>query len=225
MIHAKEKLLIIRHPRSAGNIRTSDDHDCEITEFGYRQARTVAKFLRDHFDLYGFSLFTSPWLRCLEMADAIQRTVRSRHNLMPFTVLPDLREYINHGWREVELLLRRHEYRSMNWDMFSNQTEKMTFKDEFNEQLIARVRRLHDFLPQKSVVITHGLPALTLMHVATKDANYIPIWDYSIDNASMTLIVNGKVVWLGRNLFAEIDEDPHDKPKVYDDLNFLLGTK
>lgn len=221
----RRELLIIRHPRSQGNIRSSVDPDSCITEFGYRQANTVASFLRKHFDLSGYSLFTSPWLRCLQMAKIIQDSVCPYHNLMRFMVLPELREYINHGWDKVELSLRRHEYKDMDWNHFNNQADTMTFKSEYNEQLISRIRKLKTILPCKSLVITHGLPALTLVHVMAYRANYVPIWDYSIDNASMTLIVEDQLVWNGRNLFAELDDDPHDKPRVYDDLNFLLGTQ
>jgi broad specificity phosphatase PhoE len=220
----KDKLVIIRHARSEANIRTSNDPDATLTEFGFRQARKVGTFLANHCDLWDFSLFTSPWLRCLLTAEEIQRKVCTRHNLMNFAVIPEAREYINHGWNEVELILRRHEFRSMNWERFSSHTkEKMVFKSEFNEELISRIRTLHELLPQRSLVVTHGLPALVLLSVAAYNANYIPLYDYSIDNASITLIDNGRVVWHGRNLHTEVDSDDFSEPKAYFTTDFVKG--
>ena len=61
-------------------------------------------------------------------------------------------------------------------------------------------------LPQKSVVVTHGLPAFTLMHVAKGNVESVPIWDHSIDNCSITYLKGGRVIWHGRNLYHEIAE-------------------
>jgi broad specificity phosphatase PhoE len=217
-----DKLVIIRHARSEANIRASNDPDATLTEFGFRQARKLGTFLANHCDMRDFCLFTSPWLRCLLTAEEIQKRVCSRHNLCNFEVVPEAREYINHGWNEVELLLHRNEFKSMRWDMFSHHTkEKMIFKSEFNEELISRIRKLSNVMPERSLVVTHGLPALVLLHVVAYNANYIPLYDYSIDNASITLIDNGRVVWHGRSLHSEVESDEFEEAKFYRTTNFL----
>lgn len=200
----KEELLIIRHARSKHNVCDSDDVDDQITKFGETQSRNVGKFMASELDLDGFKFFTSPFLRCLQTSSLIQQEVKAQ-----FQVMHELREYLNHAGRECFVPHRERIFPTLDWSWYPQ--EGTTYYDEFNEVYLHRMHDAYSKLPQKSVVVTHGLPAFTLMHLAKGNMQSIPIWDHSIDNCSMTLIRRGRVIWHGRNLYHELEY----KPKLY----------
>jgi hypothetical protein len=68
----------------------------------------------------------------------------------------------------------------------------------------------HAWSPKKLVVVTHGLPAFVLRYIDSDNVSHLPLWDYSLDNASITWIKRGRVVWHGRNIYHEIDSNPED---------------
>lgn len=206
-----KQLIIIRHARSLYNARKTDNLDSEITEWGQRQALSVARFMKKHMSVTGFRFYTSPFLRCLQTAYPIQKTLN-----VTFKVLPDLREYLNHSGKPVTVEPRPKLFdENYDWQRY---TEPQTFDTEFNEEFIARMRRVYDEVSQwgNAVVITHGLPALQLIHTAAHNANYVPIWDHSLDNCSITLIKDGMVLWHGRNLPHEEPDDPFEVKRAYD---------
>jgi broad specificity phosphatase PhoE len=209
-----KQLIIIRHARSKLNVRVSEDLDCGITDYGFHQAKNVGKFLSKHVDLTGSYFFTSPFLRCLQTAGSI-----AEQFVGPITFQIDwrVREYINHAGREV------HVPRRSNEPGIIGNYQDTTFKDESNEEFLNRICSFHSDLPDSSVVVTHGLPAMLLLHVATHtNVNYVPIWDHSIDNCSITLIKNGRLIWMGRNLCHEIKEDIFEKVRPFDQADLLI---
>jgi broad specificity phosphatase PhoE len=196
----KDELIIIRHARSRHNIRHSEDLDDSISEFGERQARNVGCFFAEEVDLTGFQFYTSPLLRCLQTSEAIS----SRCGMEPI-VMPQLREYLNHSGRAVEVINRKGIFPRMNWGVFPDEGE--IYDEEFNEVFLHRMHEAHALLPNKSIVCTHGLPALVLLHVASSNTHSVPVWDHSIDNCSITIIRKGRVIWHGRNLYHEHEYD------------------
>lgn len=207
----KDELIIIRHARSLNNIRKSEDLDDGISDYGEKQARNVGVFLAEEVDLTGFEFFTSPFLRCLQTSEAIS----SRCGMEPI-VMPQLREYLNHGGRAVEVINRKGLFPRMNWGVYPDEGE--IYQEEFNETFLHRMHEAYHLLPSKSVICTHGLPALVLLHVATTNTRSVPVWDHSIDNCSITVIRKGRVIWHGRNLYHEHEYDPkfyhHDSDGV-----------
>lgn len=195
----KNELIIIRHARSKYNLRDSDDLDDGISEFGEKQAKNVGDFVHSSLDLTEHKFYTSPFLRCLQTADFIA----SPSEISPI-VMPQLREYLNHSGRGVHVPNRKEIFSKMNWNVYPDIGE--TYAEEFNETFLHRMHEAYMLLPEKSVVVTHGLPALALLHVATETrTNSVPVWDHSIDNCSITIIRRGRVIWRGRNLYHEHD--------------------
>ncbi len=214
----KEELIIIRHGRSKQNVGESLNMDDGLTDFGKRQSFNVGRYLCEGMKLKRpCSFYTSPFLRCLETSREIERGMAAYLNsgqVPPagmgtqnqFLVTPDLREYINHfsGGKEVIVEQRSSEFGPFDWGLYSEQP----FKDEFNETFLDRMVRVHDFLKERSVVVTHGLPAFVLLYVATTvNPRHVPLWDYSLDNASITWIKKGRVIWHGKNLYHELENE------------------
>jgi len=208
----KEELVIIRHARSKHNIRESEDMDDAITEHGKAQARNVGRYLYEEIDLTGFKFFTSPFLRCLQTASIIQNWTRP---FGQFQVMHELREYLNHTGRECFVRSRKNEFTELDWSLYAD--EGTTYYDEFNEVFLHRIHDCFHKLPERSVVVTHGLPAFVLLHVARGNVDSVPIWDHSIDNCSITWIKRGRVVWHGRNLYHELEYDSKFYRRDYHD--------
>ncbi len=210
----KEELIIIRHGRSKHNMGDSDDLDCGMTDFGFHQARNVGKFLQHEFfsgkfDISCWSLATSPFLRCLQTTQEICSGLQS----CPVPIVrPSLREYLNHSGESVHIPNRSVDFPSYDWTHYP---KGMEFSKEQNETFLERMHEAHDFIPQLSIVVTHGLPAYGLKHVAAHNANYVPVWDNSIDNCSITWIRKGRVVWHGRNLFHEVEYQPKNYQRCF----------
>ena len=211
----KEELLIIRHGRSQHNMGESNELDCGLTEFGAHQARNVGKFLQHQFfsgkfDICQWSIFTSPFLRCLDTTKHIcaQMPVNPRA-----VVCQCFREYLNHTGDLAHIPNRKEEYPNFKWDHYPD--EGMEFAREQNETFLERMHDAHGVLARRSIVVTHGLPAYALKHVAAHNANYVPVWDNSIDNCSITWIRNGRVVWHGRNLYHEVEYKPENYRRCF----------
>jgi len=208
-MHIKDDLIIIRHARSQANIGESDEPDSHLTEFGVKQANTVGAFLATELNLNGYSWYTSPFIRCLETSHKIWEQRKSLARVFTtFTVMPQLREYLNHSGREV-FIPRADEPKGMfNWNYFPESGE--VYQSEFNEHFLHRMHEAYELLSNQSVVVTHGLPALLLARIATENARDVPMWDYSLDNASITWIKRGRTIWHGKNMYHEIESWPKD---------------
>lgn len=212
-----KELLIIRHARSQHNVRETEHLNAALTLWGCQQARFVARYMRKHMDLKYFQFFTSPFERCLQTSVAIARELGVR-----FQVNQAWREYVNHSRQSVKI----HRGRDDAHFYWSDFPEEVTYHDEFNEEFLYRIQQGCDSLPDKSVVVTHGLPALMLIHVATGRRNAVPIWDHSIDNASMSYIIDGQVRWHGRNLPCECDlYDPYDITQNFDRCDLTQNAR
>lgn len=207
----KEELVIIRHGRSEYNTTKTGGLDCGITDFGKHQAKVVGRFLKNQMSLRDFRFFTSPFYRCLVTSNII-----AEESGYSFKIHQGLREYINHSGREVKIPNRSDEFANPRFNWLFYPAEGVTYTDEWNERFLLRMQDCHASLPPKSVVVTHGLPALLLAKIAAApNTASIPVWDNSIDNCSITYIRDGRVVWMGRNLYTEMDEHPsHHKPPI-----------
>lgn len=194
----KKELIVIRHARSKYNMRETTDLDAGITEFGIRQSTNVGKFLHDKIDLSDYDGFTSPFLRCLETTEYIRSGVPVMYPGGKFTVMSELREYLNHSGECVGVACREEDRPWHHWIHYPK--EGMIYTAEHNEIFLRRMHAAYQKLPERSIVVTHGLPALLLIDIATKNSHSVPVWDHSIDNCSVTYIINGRVVWYGRNI-------------------------
>jgi broad specificity phosphatase PhoE len=220
-----KECIIIRHARTTTNIRQTDSMDPELTEFGIGQAKRVGKFLAKHVNLDGFQFYTSPFLRCLATSDLMLREINGAlgrsYGTRQFVVDSLLREYINHCGRETTIPVYSERFSNMIWGELADQKE-IFYKDEYNEEFLNRLHQFKWKMNDKSLIVTHGLTAFTLMHVLVHNANHVPVWDHSMDNCSITYIVNGRIVWQGRNLYHEVDYDPFDKKRAFDAADLLV---
>ena len=199
----KEELIIIRHARSKFNLRASDHLDDSLSEFGEKQARHVGEFFKDAMDVTGHSCYSSPFLRCLQTTNLINPHVKNRP-----IILHQVREYLNHSaGRTAYVPNRKNDFPQFDWDRYPDEGEE--YSEEFNETFLLRMHDAYHCLDDHSIVVTHGLPALVLLHIASETTiSHVPVWDHSIDNCSISVIRKGRIVWHGRNLFHEHDYDP-----------------
>lgn len=209
-MHFKEDLIIIRHARSLANIGASTELDSKLSDYGHKQAQTVGNFLATELDLSGHSWYTSPFMRCLQTSHAIwQQHKQVCETFITFRVMPQLREYLNHsGAVGVHIPRAKDPQGMLDWSYFPEKGEE--YHSEFNEHFLHRMHEAYELLAGKSVVVTHGLPALLLARIATENTRDVPMWDYSLDNASVTWIKKGRTIWHGKNMYHEIESWPKD---------------
>jgi broad specificity phosphatase PhoE len=220
-----KEVIIIRHGRSTHNTHQSDDGNAPLTEWGIRQAKKVGQFLVAHLKLVDFDFFSSPFERCLQTMECIRQPLhewgyKNQEYIRMPQVMSGLREYLNHFGEPVTLNLNKtkEKFPVGNYHYFSHPEYTITYEPEWNEVFYNRIDRVYRDLPEKSLVVTHGLPAMLLRQIASNGPRSIPIWDYSIDNCSITYIVDGKIIWNGRNLHTEIDEDTYAHKRKYDGI-------
>lgn len=196
----KEELIIVRHGRSEHNVKKSNNLDSSLTKFGLKQAKNVGDFLKNHFPLLGtFRLYTSPFLRCLETA----KNMEIHSEFSRWNVDAGFREYINLDAEKIVIPNRISDTRDFAVWPDHKKNYEYVFEKESNEIFFHRISQAYDGLPQKSVVVTHGMPVAMLAKIATGSDSTVPIWTYSFDNCSITYINRGRTVWSGRNLHHE----------------------
>lgn len=205
----KEELIIVRHGRSLHNVKESEDLDSGLCPWGERQARNVGKFLRQQGLRELGPWYTSPMLRCLQTTRLMDPWGRPE-------VMSNLREYINHCGDDVYVDRRADLFAEMNWHQFPHGA---TYYKEHNEVFLERMYDAYEQLPSRAIVVTHGLPAITLLKIASENTRHVPMWDHSLDNCSITWIRRGRVLWHGRNLYHEVGEENFDKACLFDVVN------
>lgn len=205
-----KEIIIIRHGRSKYNVGDSEDLDSGLTDFGHVQTENTAKFIAEgglsyggfsFNDEYG-SVFVSPFLRTLQTAKYLKDYIPALKVFVDIGV----GEYVNHTTYDTLLIKSRQaEFPDFLWDGFKSENCFLLGHDD--AWFLDKIHRFYNRLPDKSIVVSHGLPCMTLVEIATKGPiNHIPLWDFSIGNSSITWIKNNRAIWLGRDLFHEIDD-------------------
>lgn len=226
------KLVIIRHGRSRYNIGETKDLDSSLTDWGIQQSRCAGKLLYEkilkedfveystlstllgnshHGSWEDWTFHTSPFFRCLETASLVRESIFSLHKgfsinpSVDWYVEPLLREYMNHDHAdEIEISSSRSSLYKENF-VWSGMKFPCVFHKEVNEVFLERMIKLYKNLAGGNhVVVTHGLPAFLLSKIATSYVHHVPIFDYSIDNGSITYIKDGRTIYHGRNAYCEL---------------------
>ncbi len=184
---AMKEIIIVRHGESENNVALSDSLDSQITGLGTDQCLKTAEFLSNYIkgDWHGF---TSPFLRCLQTSHIIQKKL----NII-FKVDPRLKE--NPYVMPVDGLKiqARKEYPFL-WEK-----NDYVFYPEI-ETYLENVRDFIESLPNKSIIVTHGTPTITISELSQGVALInIPRWsERKVENASITHIRNQQLVCFGK---------------------------
>lgn len=151
-------------------------------------------------------------MRCLQTSAVISE----KTNHIPI-VDENIKESLNHYNLKVSIKNHKENFPNFVWDSIDE--KGIECGPEFNEHFLNRMLNFYHSLPEKSVVVTHGLPAILLVNIASNPMiRSIPVWDYSIDNCSISVVKKGRVVWYGRNLYHEFD---YNKDLYYTDIHDL----
>lgn len=216
-----KELIIIRHARSEYNVQETKELNSPLTKFGVKQAKNLGKFFLKNdiwksddskYDLnyFKWNVYTSPFLRCLQTTKELITPLWEKHTndkggvhyrLMPISS-PLIGEYLEIEDDEVREVLVKTKFEftpNICWDLSGE-----TFKSQTNKDFFNRVCEFYEeHCKENTIVVTHGMVALTLAKIATENINHVPMWDYSINNASITWIQNGRIKWYGRCLHNE----------------------
>jgi len=205
-----KSLIILRHARSQFNVGLTENMDSPITDHGVEQSNVLGRYFKGGGcgrDLAEYKWYVSPYLRCLMTLDNILKSSGIEPRLAP-VVEPLLAEYLFHDAPSVPVPYRESEFPQFNWAWYTEQT----FDPESNEKYLGRIQKFYDQLDEYSVIVTHGLTVMALAYEA-QGIHQIPMWDYSINNCSITWIKRGRKRWWGRNLQHETEREPNHEPK------------
>jgi len=168
---------LIRHGQSEQNVGLTRAFDSQLTEEGTQQAIRVGKALAG---VPGLDGLVSPFLRCLQTAEAISLMTGIR-----FRVVSDLGEWPG------RVDSHRGQFPEMEWpdgDLFESQE-----CDDWE----AAIRRVAASVPRRCVLVTHGgvvwglAGQLTGREIDPRE---------SVPNASLSLIRDGQAEFLFRKL-------------------------
>lgn len=229
MRNGHKEVIIVRHLRSCHNVEVADGldtvgADSDITEFGHRCGPLLGRFLVEELGINnGTCICTSPFLRCLRTTEYIREATVNGVGIGARPVVEPLsHEYLGHSFGEATIPNRCEEFPDFEWHEIP--PEGLDFRKEQNEWFMLRIRKLYASLPWRSVVVTHGLPAFALMHVAADPGfNHMPLWDWCLDNGSVTWVKDGRIIFRGMNLYWEEGSYPRGSRREKYDPHYVLG--
>lgn len=213
----RESVIIVRHGRSQHNVGQSKELDSPLTDFGIQQAKVVGRYFGrgSMGNLSDYVFHVSPFLRCLMTAKYIREEAGDMFKDTTFFIDKNVAEYLVTGNPDVHIINRQEEFPEFNWRYHLASLQKETGSDtyvhkgELPEKFLRRMQLAHDGLANKAIVVSHGISCLTLANELVNPLQYIPIWDHSINNCSITWVENGRKKWHGRNLHHEIEYQDH----------------
>ena len=190
-----KELMIIRHARSLYNIEATKDLDAGLTDYGHQQATMAGKFLNEFEG--NWNIITSPFLRCLQtsghIADATQCGVLVDSTLGEMTV--DYHDL-------VSLKVDKRVVFPYNWFNY----DPVDFAHERMDDYLQRLESFWRDVPNRSIIVTHGSPVLSFIHMHKGNFDSVPLWDHSVGNCSMTWIKGNRMIWRARELFWELPD-------------------
>lgn len=200
-------LFIIRHARSKFNVKQTLDLDSNLTAAGFQQSYMLAKFLKKMSEKISISkIITSPFLRCLQTTQPIAESLGLKaivdNDLHEYT----LHEHLSQGLQGTEIPCRADEFKYQ----YLNEEKTFVFHAETNEDFHQRMLRVLSKIEDGVILVSHGLPILTMLHILKGNIGSIPLWDHSVHNASISWIKfhsNGmrQINWWGREIY-EVSE-------------------
>jgi broad specificity phosphatase PhoE len=195
MQHATKNILFVRHAESQYNVRKTYHLDSDLTNDGEVQAHLLANHIH-HLNLEGYTGFVSPFKRCLKTARYIMRKTG-----MCFVVCPELGE-VSWTFPEsgLDIQTMADAFWEMNWDGLDHK-DTIHCPKETDAVFVQKLAGLLVNLPEKSLIVSHGTPIMTLIELALgAQVGRIPQWDGSIQNASMSHITHGTLQYLSRTV-------------------------
>jgi len=190
------KTYIIRHGRSGHNSGRTENLDSALIPDGVVQSRATGNFLACDIgdDLDDFVLYTSPLLRCLMTTESILQSADRFENLR-VVVQPLIHESLGPDSDFVTIPIREAQFPGFDWTLMY---ESLTIGPDDGKKLIARCRSVIEMCNDKSIFVSHGSTCIALGICETQAEPHMRHWDYSINNASVTKIVDRQVDWWGR---------------------------
>jgi broad specificity phosphatase PhoE len=214
------EVLIVRHAESMHNISLTESLDSNLSKKGCLQAKCVAYWLRNNFDLSNYEGITSPYLRTIQTACNISKATGLR-----FTVNGGTREHhINKAERDLaaggmEIPVRKEQFEDCDlvWPSPFFDGKAVFYKNEELEEFFRRIQLFTDTLDQHKnyLIVGHGASCRTLHEVLCSkdldglrrryDGRKLKPGDFScsIKNASLSWVVDGKSKWFSRIVHDE----------------------
>lgn len=181
-----KEIILIRHAETL-----SKDPDPDLTEIGVRQAKKLARQLKE-IDLTGCTTYCSPLKRCLQTAYCLWEYLK-----VPVVVNPDIVETPCFLKENEAFTVKNHkaEYPQFEWGY----TADVTIEFESKEDFVHRVHSVLLNLPTRSILITHFGVICVIGQLALCDQKVKNLLANGPAPASITHINKDKILTLECN--------------------------
>lgn len=193
-----KEIMIIRHARSLYNVEATKDLDAGLTDYGHQQATMVGKFLKNEFGEY-WSIMTSPFLRCLQTSQHIIDELNCG------CVVDGRLGEMTVDYHELDSLCvveKKEKFPQMDFSQFNHND----FAHERMDEYIQRLEAVWHWVPDRTILVTHGSPVLSFIRMHEGNFGSVPLWNHSVGNCSMTWIRGDRMIWRTRDLFWELPD-------------------
>lgn len=181
------KSYLVRHGQSGYNAGETIDFDSSLTPKGWEQVRETCQYLKGRLD-NSFMVFTSPYLRCLQTAFEIKN------------IFKDIKVIVSRHLGECPDELRKNKIVPYRGGIFEFTWYERNGYDYSKYNTVRYLQDIFVFakgMPVKSVIVSHLTTLENLINLLTPEAQ---VDNYQIPNASISLIENGKPVYLGMDV-------------------------
>jgi broad specificity phosphatase PhoE len=204
MFDTEIELIIIRHGQSEHNAKITDDLNSKLTEKGIQQAITTGKYLKENIpNINEYFGITSPYLRCLQTSDYINREIGNR-----FTVETGPREAMM-DYDECLIEKKEIDFPHFFWRNWGK--NHLLFKKETESELVLRIENFlkQRFSHSKLIIVTHASP-VSVIHDLTCRVSHdqcienVVKWESLrnyVANCSISHVKNGESVCYGKVVY------------------------
>lgn len=158
MSDIETELIVIRHGQSEYNAKLTDNLNSNLTEKGIEQAIATGKYLKQNIpNIHEFYGITSPYLRCLQTSDYINREIGNS-----FTVESAVREAM---MEYEECRVEKKHFPHFSWKNWTESHE--IYRTETESELVSRIWNLLKSLSHpKLILVSHASPVAVIHDLA-----------------------------------------------------------
>lgn len=160
--------------------------DSALTDLGIKQAECLGEEISTY-DLEGYVMHISPFLRCLMTAKAIS----DRNPKLVGIIDPMISEALSPNYSGVFVPRRQYDFPQFDWSHFVGAGFLQHHED--GREFFPRVESAYGRMQRKVVVVSHGMFCLAFAKKAAGTLQKNEGWDDSIGNASITHVEDGVI--------------------------------
>lgn len=186
------KIFLARHAQSLFNAGETEEFNSQLSKKGHEQAHRLAMSVKELVkppeDYIGI---VSPYNRCLQTAHKVWNLTGIKFRVR--RAVGESPEEVHRG-RSTSILKKEEEFSCFDWSGFNGPS--LNYDLESEEEYMARVQMFCESLADNKnyIIVSHMRPITHMTRILAFGGRKEPM---TITNASLTLIEDGKPVYIG----------------------------